>query len=345
MNHFTKFRSLLGFLLLFTLSSYAAAERPIRILSLDGGGVRGLIPATVLAEIEAQTGKKITELFDVMVGTSTGGLITLFLNIPNANGSAKYTAKDVVQIYKELAAKIFPKSAWRSIRTLGGLIGSKWSAKPAEEFLQKYFGDLKMRDTVRDVVITSMDTKSQTLFPFSTYVAKKSNLYNFYMWQAGRATSAAPTFFKAFELDLQGWAKLVLVDGGIGANNPGILGVMEAKKIYPGREYLLVSLGTGKKSELGRVASKGNLAGGILQMLKPTIAGMFTGQDQLSDKAAEALVNSPNNFFRINPEIDPDLENMDNTDPKNLKALVDVGTNIVNNDTTFKRLISALKAE
>lgn len=342
MTQRNRFYTVLCFFLVLAFSPYASADRPIRILSLDGGGVRGLIPATVLAKIEKDTGKQISELFDVMVGTSTGGLITLFLNIPGNNYRAKYSADDVVQIYKDLSAKIFPKSLWRSVRTLGGLISSKWSVKPAEEFLQKYFGDLRMSQTVTDVVITSMDTKSKTLFPFSTYVAKKSKLYDFYMWQAGRATSAAPTFFKPYELDLKGWATLTLVDGGIGANNPGILGVMEAKKLYPDREYILVSLGTGKTSELGKVASKGNLAGGILQMLKPTIAGMFTGQDQLSDKAAEALVTSPN-FYRINPEIDPDRENMDNTDPKNLKALEDIGLNIAQSDPTLKRLIARLK--
>lgn len=131
------------------------------------------------------------------------------------------------------------------------------------------------------------------------------------MWEAGRASGATPTFFKPLELDLSGWAKMVLVDGGIGANNPGILGVMEAKKIFPNQEYMLVSLGTSKTSELGKVVAKGNLAGGILQMLKPTLAGMFTGQDQLSDPAAKALVES-GNFYRINLEIDPDVKNMDN---------------------------------
>ena len=330
-------------LLAMHIAGFVSAERPIRILSIDGGGVRGLIPATVLAAIEEQTGKRITDLFDVMVGTSTGGLIVLFLNIPGTGGQGKYTAADVVKIYRDLSEKVFPKSLWRSIRTIGGLISAKWSVKPAEELLKSYFGDLTMRDAVKDIVITSFDTKTKTFFPFSTFIAKKSNLYNRKMWEAGRATTAAPTYFKPFELDLQGWAQLVLVDGAIGANNPGILGVMEAKKIYPNREYELVSLGTGKTSELGQVVAKGNLAGGILRMLLPAIGGLFSGQDQLSDQVAQSLVTS-DNFFRINPEIDVDLENMDNTDPKNLAKLEAIGDIIVKNSAVFRRLIERLKA-
>lgn len=86
-----------------------------KILSIDGGGIRGLIPALVLAEIEQATGKRISELFDLIVGTSTGGILALALNIKDTNGKAKYSAEDLTKIYLERGKNVFDKSLLRSM--------------------------------------------------------------------------------------------------------------------------------------------------------------------------------------------------------------------------------------
>ena len=160
------------------------SQQVIKILSLDGGGVRGVIPAVLVKEIEKQTGKPITESFDLFVGTSTGGLIALFVNVSQGS-KQRYSGENVIQMYKDLSRKIFQNPTKRKIRTLGGLIGSKYSAKPLEVLLQQYFGDLKMRDTLKPVVVTSFDFKRKEVFLFSSHTAKEwPAMFNLYVRDA-----------------------------------------------------------------------------------------------------------------------------------------------------------------
>ena len=91
------------------------------VLSLDGGGIRGLIPALVLADIEKKTGKRIAELFDLITGTSTGGILALGLCKDNGNGVPQYSAKNLSKIYQDRGSEIFSRSFWRGMSSTGGL--------------------------------------------------------------------------------------------------------------------------------------------------------------------------------------------------------------------------------
>ena len=85
----------------------------IKILSIDGGGIRGLIPAVVLAEIEKRTGKPASELFDLIAGTSTGGILALGLTCPAADGRPRYSAERLIDLYQKEGNRIFNRSRWR----------------------------------------------------------------------------------------------------------------------------------------------------------------------------------------------------------------------------------------
>ncbi len=84
--------------------------KTIKILSIDGGGIRGIIPAVILSAIEDMTGKKIADMFDLIAGTSTGGIVALGLTKPNANGQPQYAAKDLVALYEKEGENIFDNS-------------------------------------------------------------------------------------------------------------------------------------------------------------------------------------------------------------------------------------------
>jgi patatin-like phospholipase/acyl hydrolase len=92
-----------------------------RVLSIDGGGIRGLIPALVLAEIESKTGKAIADSFDLIAGTSTGGILALGFSKDNGNGKPQYMANDLAGIYQSHGKEIFSRSLWKGVSSVGGL--------------------------------------------------------------------------------------------------------------------------------------------------------------------------------------------------------------------------------
>src|SRR5712692_7803866 len=110
-------------------SPMTATARPLRVLALDGGGIRGVIPATVLAEIERRCGKRVGEVFDLIAGTSTGGILALGLTTPDPAdpGRPRYRAEDLVALYAEKGPVIFGRSLLHRLITVFGLFGSKYA--------------------------------------------------------------------------------------------------------------------------------------------------------------------------------------------------------------------------
>src|SRR6266851_4041723 len=120
---------------------------PFKILSIDGGGIRGILPALMLAAIESRTKRPIADLFDMVAGTSTGGIIALGLTKPAADGRPEHTARDIVDLYEKEGGTIFPGSLRQTLH-LESLAGAKYSAAGIEATLQKYFGDARLKDTL-----------------------------------------------------------------------------------------------------------------------------------------------------------------------------------------------------
>jgi len=143
--------------------------RPIYVLSIDGGGIKGLIPGILVQEIEKQLRRKITDIFNVFFGTSTGGLITLFLNVPDDNGKQKYPASEVVRLYKSMAREAFKR---RKFLGHYGLTRAKYDAATLQNILHQYYGSTKLSESVRPVVLTSYDLGFDKYFLFSTFLAR-----------------------------------------------------------------------------------------------------------------------------------------------------------------------------
>ena len=202
-----------------------------KILSLDGGGIRGLIPARILEEIETQTKQPVHKLFDLISGTSTGGILAVGLTTPRTRAGARpCTAKEMVDLYAERGNEIFSRSFWKSVTSLGD---EKYDAAPLERILHDMLGDAELKDTVRDIVVTSYDIEARKPYLFKTSRAKETSGRNHLLRHVARATSAAPTCFEAFLLDESQWAneahhRRALVDGGVFANNPSMIALSEA---------------------------------------------------------------------------------------------------------------------
>src|SRR6478609_10263419 len=156
----------------------------MNVLSVDGGGIRGLIPAMVLADLEERTGKQTADLFDLIAGTSTGGIIALALTVPGEGGKPRWTANDLVGLYLTEGPRIFHHSIGKQIESGLGLLDEKYGSKPVEQTLQTYLGDAMISSALTDVLVTSYDLEHRKPFFFKTDRAKEKPEHDWAMHEA-----------------------------------------------------------------------------------------------------------------------------------------------------------------
>lgn len=286
--------------------------RKVMILSLDGGGVRGVMLARVLAHIEHMTGKRIHELFDYIAGTSTGGIVATGMSIPDPHNprQSKYRAEEITQLYLDETPTIFTKNtAWSA---LWGITGAMYDAAPLRGLAQHFCGvNLTLSNLVTPILLTSYRACDRTPFYFSSldyYEGKK----DYFAWQAGRSTAAAPLLFAPEYVD--GFA---LRDGGVYVNNPSFLGYKEAKKLFAthhARDYVIVSIGTGVPLSQDIMSLQGlkDVSGLLVDFL---VTQMHFAEDGLKEKFKR-------NYVRIQPEIENRHMAIDNIDPENMRELI-----------------------
>lgn len=269
----------------------------IKILSIDGGGIRGLIPALILTEIEERTGKKISELFDLLAGTSTGGIIAVGLNVDDPQTGKPYSAQKIAGLYEENGQKIFQKK--HLVPAVGSLLDESYYHHGLEEVLESYFGDAELKSTRTELLITSYDIEHRKPFYFLSREAKLNpHQENFHLRDIARATSAAPTYFEPHPLSNRHYKHLALVDGGVFANNPALLAYSEAINVKRWRDYQEQYSATQSRSiesPQETVTSGGrDFSAGLPEYLSPEQAPDFfmlslgTGQCRQSYPYAEA---------------------------------------------------------
>ena len=169
--------------------------KKLRILSIDGGGLRGLVPLLILKRIEEITGKKIHELFDLIAGTSTGGIIAAGLTATRDGKSPALSVDSLIELYTTKGEIIFPRSKnvfSKAIRNIKSALGPKFSADGLDSQLKEYFGETLLKDTLKPIIITSYDIRNNEVLMFKTRLAKWDSRYDLKLSSACRATSAAP---------------------------------------------------------------------------------------------------------------------------------------------------------
>uniref|UniRef100_A0A6G1SLS6 Calcium-independent phospholipase A2-gamma n=1 Tax=Aceria tosichella TaxID=561515 RepID=A0A6G1SLS6_9ACAR len=233
-----------------TLSLIGHAEPPpapgVRVLSLDGGGTRGLVSLEILRHIERATKKRIHELFDLICGVSSGAIITM------AIGSGRFTLDQCETFYREMSENIFKTDIWSSTPRL------LWShayydATIFEKTLKNAFGNLSLMHLASEagrpkLVAVSVNAHTVQPFLFRTY-AHNPVIGNVFdgtckadLWQAIRASSAAPGYFQEFKFNSS-----ILLDGGMLVNNCAGVAHTEANLLWPKESIqCLVSVGSGK---------------------------------------------------------------------------------------------------
>lgn len=297
--------------------------RPLRVLALDGGGIRGVIPATVLAEIERRTGQRTAEMFDLIAGTSTGGILALGLTTPDPSDATKprYTAEELVGMYTEKGSVIFSQSLGHRLATLFGLFGSKYAVRGLDETLHSYFGASRLKDAVAEVLITSYDLEKRDSWFLARYKARADTTKNdFPMVHVARATSAAPTYFRPERLSVE--PPTAMIDGGVHSNNPAMCAWVETVKLYGEQDVVLVSLGTGQvKTPISYAKAR---AWGLIGWVRPLIGIFMDGVAATVEHELSWLLTPKDGqprYFRLQAELPPGMGSMDNASPEHIAAL------------------------
>jgi patatin-like phospholipase/acyl hydrolase len=283
----------------------SVSAKRFQILSLDGGGLKGLFSAAVLAEFERDLKVSFIDHFDLICGTSTGGLIALGLG-------AGMTPDEIVEFYVTHGPQIFPRRTW-----IRQIVSAKHSPEPLRAALEEIFGDRVLRDSKKRLVIPSFSLVADDVYVFKTphhhrLVRDGSEL----MVDVAMATSAAPTFLPVFML-----RNNRLIDGGVWATNPTFAGIAEAISMLgvPLSAIHVLSLGTtdaisANKTSLDR--------GGFFQWRRAGTKILLRAQALGTLHAAEHLI-TPDHIERIDPKVPDGLFHLDRLDAAAIRGVAE----------------------
>lgn len=319
-----------------------------KILSIDGGGIRGIIPARILTEIECQTGTPIYRMFDLITGTSTGGILALGLTCPDPDGQQPaHKAEDLLNMYLERGQEIFTPARFPRLRRIANYYSAKYSATGLERVLQCCFKDARLKDALTEVLIPTYEIERRWAFFFKSRKAKMAAKFDYLMRDVARATSAAPTYFpphRIFTDDIS--QRFVWVDGGVFANNPTLCGYVDAKKNHGDKtdQMYVLSLGTGEHTtslqfEETRGWGQIGWAQSVIDISLDGISGTVDYQMHELARRDDSLT-----YQRLQTRLDKGNDTLDDASPRNTRNLLLVAEKIIReNQDAFNEMCLMLK--
>ena len=307
-----------------------------RILSLDGGGIRGLVSCIWLGGVEdvlAQAGKPgLLKNFDLVSGSSTGAIIACGLGVglsPDAMG----------ELYKARRHEIFPGMTgrlWSRATRLftAGPSAPRYDGKGLEKVLREVFGNTTFGQLPVPTVITAYDTLARKPVVFKSFHPEHRDLP---VWEICRASTAAPTYFPAHGMTIGGRASS-LIDGGIVANNPTACAIAEAlrhdRQISHCGNLVVLSVGTGERNR--PIPLQSAREWGALEWAVPIIDVLFDGNADSVDYIARQLVGDA--YCRMQAELLVGLDDLDDTSATNIAALETLATGYLEQEATRGKL-------
>lgn len=331
-------------------------KRLFRILSLDGGGIRGLLSAHILAALEKKINDKwseknggkapekplrLADFFDIVAGTSTGGILACALLTPDQGDSTRpqYSAIDAIDIYRKNGKSIFSKTVAGRVPVLPAFRWAKYTGENIQTVLAEKFGETRLSELLRPCLITSYDIEKRRAIFFTSHDAKKKGeMYDYLLRDVARCTSAAPTYFPPSQVESLGGLTSNAIDGGLFANNPTMCAVIEAMKLFgshkegeepelinPSQMFIL-SIGTGaiKKPYFYQKAENW----GLISWVSPIIDIMMSAVSETVDyqlRKLYAAIGKQDQYIRIMPQLFTASDEMDDVSDKNVEALNQAG--------------------
>uniref|UniRef100_A0A674DJ06 Calcium-independent phospholipase A2-gamma-like n=1 Tax=Salmo trutta TaxID=8032 RepID=A0A674DJ06_SALTR len=314
----------------------------IRILAIDGGGTRGLVALQTLHKLQTLTGKPIYQLFDYICGVSTGAILAFML------GVFQIPLDDCEELYRKLGSDVFKQNV------IVGTVKMGWShafydSQIWENILKERMGEGLMVETARDPKcpkVSAVSTIVNRGLPLKAYVFRNYSLLpgvrshyigdcKHKMWQAIRASSAAPGYFQEYTL-----GKDLHQDGGLLINNPTALAIHECKLLWPNTPVqCVVSLGTGRYETV----NKNNTTSTSLKAKITNVISSATDTEEVHIML-DALL-PPNTYFRFNPYMSEDIP-LDESRPERLTFLQEEGTRYLErNEAKLNKAASVLALE
>ena len=310
----------------------------MRILSIDGGGVRGLIPALLVAQIESRTGRPIHTSFDVVAGTSAGGQIVLALTAPADDGSLRWTAATFADHLTTLYAAVFDHPSVGLLSALRTLTQEKYPAHQLETALTGVFGDALLSDALTEVLVTAYEVESAAPHFFTRHAAR--NGHDHPMTFVARATSAAPTYFEPATVTSE-TGRRTFIDGGVFANNPTVCAFAHAMSLGGDEDAMtVVSLGTGAVSEAWGFDEVRDW--GLANWIRPVLDITAHGANAAIDWQMRNIVPA-GRYFRLTPEMADGRSALDDASPQTVDALSQMTADLIaRNDKMFDDIAAAV---
>lgn len=334
-----------------------------RILSIDGGGLKGVVPLQVIKEIEKLTGEPIHKTFDLIAGTSTGGLLTCALLLEDDNSieanKRKYSLEKIEQLYLLRGKEIFPRHkylSWLYMHTRKW-IRPMYFTKKYDKILKEYFSEFRITSCLKPIFISSYDIHRNIPLAFTTREATSIDEKNSRLVDICKATSAAPTYFPTYTFNYNKEI-IVCIDGGLIMNNPALGAFVEVlgnssykhykknNKALQLSDIAILSLGTGISSM--QYSSEKSKIWGRLQWIKKVIDISMGAPVNIVSDQLETIYRSfglNKNYLRINVEIDKKYSEMDDSRETTLNYLLEVTNSKITNNHTLKEKLKVFLYE
>ncbi len=329
-------------------------KKTFSILSIDGGGIRSMLPAMLIAEIEKRlrmaTGKHdcyISDYFDLIAGTSAGGILACYY-LYNHNGK-RLDATKAVDMYETYGKTIFQKRLFRNVIRL---FDALYPENGIDQILYNTLGDAKLSESPCNCAIMAYDITDRKAVIFTADAARREKGRDYLLRDIARATSAAPTFFRVAQATSMDNVPSYLIDGGIYANDPTICGIIEARKtMFRKREQTpkikdmyVVSIGTGNIAK--SYAYERAKRWGVISWAIPVIDMLQSSSAEVVSYQVKSLFDSENssdNYIRIVPDLHNASTQLDDASPKNIRNLKEAGTrSIATHSALIDQIVSKL---
>jgi uncharacterized protein len=328
-------------------------NNPFRILSIDGGGLRGIVPVKILQWIEREITKKpIYNSFDLFAGTSTGGLICCALTLEDSEniGKPKFSLEDIEDIYKNSGKHIFPPDTGlfaKPFTKITGLFKPKFSEKGLQDTLNKYFSGKRVGHCIKPILIPTYDIKHfDPIFFCHRFLNPSSKSYNSgidknaFITDICRSTSAAPTYFPPHEFFFTNSSgnsyRPTCIDGGVFLNNPSIAAYVEVlsnasdpvyttthsdgKSVIKDRDIHILSIGTGKTSK--SIEASKCRTWGEAKWARPLIDIMMQANSQNVHHQLKEMLHSEGRYVRLDINIPDEHAGMTDCSEKTINFLI-----------------------
>ena len=302
----------------------------MKILSIDGGGVRGLIPGMVLVEIEKRMGKPISQLFDLIAGTSAGGHIALALATPGDDGKPKWSAPELAAFYREAYGRIFDNSGFKVLDALKGLTNERYSAHGIDTALNEVFGQKKLSEALVEVLITAFEVQSGEPHFFLRSEARNDPKKDHLMSFVARATSAAPTYFEP-AAKFSGEEGMAFLDGALFANNPSMCAFAHAQSLgFDEDDMTIISLGTGAVSRILQYEEVRHW--GLANWARPILDITSQASNHAIDWQLNHILRK-GHYFRVQPLMSGMRSAIDDARPETIKALEEASSEVISRNS------------